>query len=229
MLTQLISIIDLHIPKQGTTDKWKWRASPKGIYSTRATYELLIMKKPGPNNINTEAFSLIWNKTALPKVRVHAWRILWERLPTTTKLQRRRSLPPGANINCVFCDASLESVRHVFFECGFAYRFWMECLSWLGVKTVLSSNPSISLLHFSRLLRGAKGLEFAVCMWKCVVWLIWKVRNDIIFKGEQIENIKLLEELKVRLWSWLMAKNQRCSTWSFEDWSCQPGKLVYEF
>ncbi|KAL8506992.1 hypothetical protein ACS0TY_017755 [Phlomoides rotata] len=61
-----------------------------------------------------EDFVLVWNKLALPKVRVHAWRVLWERVPTTIKLQRRRCLPNGTNINCIFCDSSPKYVRHVF-------------------------------------------------------------------------------------------------------------------
>ncbi|KAL8529093.1 hypothetical protein ACS0TY_006529 [Phlomoides rotata] len=228
MLNELISVVNLHIPKQDVADKWRWRAGPKGVYSTKAAYEFLIERKAGPSNLNLDAFSLIWNKMALPKVRVHAWRILWERLPTTTKLQQRSSLPPGANINCAFCDASPESVRHVFFECPFVYMFWMDCLNWLGVKTALSSSPSINLLHFSRFFRGNLGKDFAVCVWECVVWLIWKARNAIIFKGEQLGNLKLLEEQKFRLWSWLSVKYQRISNWSFEEWNKAPVKLIYE-
>lgn len=71
---------------------------------------------------------MIWNKIALPKVRVHAWRVIWERVVTTMKLQRRRCLPQDADVSCVFCGKSPKSVRHVFFECVFTYHIWMEVL-----------------------------------------------------------------------------------------------------
>lgn len=86
-----------------------------GEYTTRAAYAQLIRRKIRNNSEEKEEFKLIWNRIALPKVRIHAWRVLWERVPTTTKLQSRRCLPQGTDVNCPFCGTTPEVVRQVFF------------------------------------------------------------------------------------------------------------------
>lgn len=97
MLNDLISVISLHIPKQDEADKWRCQPGTNGKYSTKVVYEHLHRLKSDPNEEGKEEFTLILNKIALPKVRVRAWRVLWEQRPTTTKLQRRRCLPPNTN------------------------------------------------------------------------------------------------------------------------------------
>ncbi|KAL8515929.1 hypothetical protein ACS0TY_014580 [Phlomoides rotata] len=82
----------------------------------------------------------------------------------------------------------------------------MECFKWLGFSTVLSSNPSTNLLHFSRILRGRKERVIAVSIWECIIWIIWKARNANIFRSERAVMDKLLTEIKIRSWSWIQAK-----------------------
>ncbi|KAL8472711.1 hypothetical protein ACS0TY_029801 [Phlomoides rotata] len=94
-------------------DTWRWRIGMERSYSMRKTYEHLLFTKMGENEGHMEDFSLIWNKLAPPKVRLHAWRVIWERIPTTTKLQTRRSLPQNVGVNCIFCNEVPESVRHI--------------------------------------------------------------------------------------------------------------------
>ncbi|KAL8541385.1 hypothetical protein ACS0TY_002590 [Phlomoides rotata] len=72
LLNNLMYVIVVPIPKQDVADKWKWKVASNGIYSTKKAYELLIRMKSDLSNMDMEAFSLIWNKIALPKVRVHA-------------------------------------------------------------------------------------------------------------------------------------------------------------
>lgn len=59
--------------------------------------------------------------------------------------RRRNILPSTANVECIFCKKEEESVRHVFFECEYSYKLWMECLSWLGIQTALPSNQRVNL------------------------------------------------------------------------------------
>ncbi|KAL8456634.1 hypothetical protein ACS0TY_034751 [Phlomoides rotata] len=122
-------------------DIWRWRNGVYGIYSTKATYEVLLRNK-FDMGVECKEFTLVWNKLVLPKVRVHAWRMLWEKVPTTTKLLRRNYLTTGVDTNCMFCNSDPESVTHNFLECEFLYKTWMSCLNWFGVKATLPSNPT---------------------------------------------------------------------------------------
>ncbi|KAL8511876.1 hypothetical protein ACS0TY_018349 [Phlomoides rotata] len=168
----------------------------------------------------------IWNKLVPSKVRVYAWRVLWERIPTISELQRRGILPQNANSNCIFCKSQVETVRHVIFECDFTYAVWMQCSRWMGVDTILSSSPSINLLHFRENCSEKNGKEFAVCVWLCVIWAIWKMRNASIFRHEEPSVNKAFGEVKSRLWSWLRPWIKDINEVKFRDWACNP-RIVF--
>lgn len=226
MLENLSLIINGCDIKMRVEDRWCWSPGDKQSYTINVAYRRLQQDKLGEQGLKKEEFWLIWNKLAPQKVKVHAWRVLWERIPTMVLLAQRNILPPNASNNCVFCTVCPETVRHVFFECDVTYRLWMLCLNWLGIESVLSSKPKLNLLHFSRLLKGKRGKEIAVCIWECMIWLIWKARNAIIFRNEQIMEKRIIDELKSRLWSWVVPELQGNGHWRFTNWSTSPRSLL---
>ncbi|KAL8522493.1 hypothetical protein ACS0TY_012601 [Phlomoides rotata] len=221
-LNDLTCVLNNCFLKQDTQDTWIWKTGTEGHYAVKKAYSMLLQQKLGEMGEPREDFNLIWNKTTPLKVRINAWRIIWERIPTTTQLQRRNALPPNTNLNCPFCNEEQETVRHIFFECEFSYKIWMACLNWLGEYSVLPSNPSTNLLSFSRLFRGNQRRWVAVSIWECVVWLIWKTRNDLVFQHKRNECDKILEELKYRTWSWFQERMGGRENLCFEDWIAQP-------
>lgn len=138
-------------------------------YSTKGAYEELVKQKGQRVQGEKEELRLIWNKLVPSKVQLHVWRVLLERLPTCTKLQRRNILSTNANVECIFCKKEDESVRHVFFECEYSYKLWMDCLKCLGIQTTLPSNPSMNLLLFSKFIRGKRGKMIAICLCECII------------------------------------------------------------
>ncbi|KAL8498941.1 hypothetical protein ACS0TY_022048 [Phlomoides rotata] len=169
--------------------------------------------------IAAEDFKLIWRTFAPAKVKVHVWRVLRERIPTKMNLFRRNVLSHGDDLKCVWCGDHNETVRHVLFECYFSFRVWMEVCKWMGVETVLHSSPSKILLQFSRLLGGIRGRTMGVCIWECVVWLLWKGRNVKLFRNEEITGESIIQELKARSWSWAVEREQWRSFCSFSEWN----------
>ncbi|KAL8536668.1 hypothetical protein ACS0TY_012020 [Phlomoides rotata] len=134
--------------KQGVKDRWIWRRTLEGIYKTKGVYEWLQQQiSEGEQEENRIAeYKKIWNKYVPSKVIIHAWRVLRESVSSRSKLHRKGILISSDDLNCVLCGNCLETVRHVFFECHVSYQVWMECAKWLGINTVLSSNPRINLL-----------------------------------------------------------------------------------
>lgn len=66
---------------------------------------------------------------------------------------------------------------------------------------------------------------YDVCIWECTSWLIWKTRNAILFRKEQIVMSKLVEELKARSWSWISTRNAKMLEYLFADWSSNPRRV----
>ncbi|KAL8474246.1 hypothetical protein ACS0TY_030897 [Phlomoides rotata] len=95
--------------EEGGNDEWRWNRARDDIYSTKMAYDWLLGNKDVTQHMERRKFKLIWNKLVSSKIQVHAWRVIRERVPTTTNLQRRNVLPQNANINCSFCDSNLET------------------------------------------------------------------------------------------------------------------------
>ncbi|KAL8542626.1 hypothetical protein ACS0TY_003489 [Phlomoides rotata] len=226
LLNDMISVLGFSSLKQGIVDTWRWRIGVDGIYSTKKAYEHLLLRKIGDIEGTKEEFELIWNNLVPPKIHFHSWRVLWERIPTTMKMSNRRSLPSNVSTNCIFCNEVPETVHHIFFECNFSYQVWMEIFKWLGFSSVLSSRPSTNLLHFSRLLRGKKGKEILVSIWDCIIWIIWKTRNEFVFQQVQFSKNKFIEELQARVWGWINEKYINSSVADYIVWIQEPMKIM---
>ncbi|KAL6518068.1 hypothetical protein OROMI_033769 [Orobanche minor] len=171
-------------------------------------------------------FKLIWKSYAPVKVIANAWRVLWDRLPTKTNLRRRKFLDTNSNMKCVLCGVNDESGKHFFFECSISYKVWMECFKWLGLSTVMQSNSFSNLIRNSRLLRGVQGRKVVVTLWSCIVWRLWKSRNDVIFNDADFCLDVVVEDIKARLWSWCFVKKIGCSSFSFRDWLVNPRMVL---
>ncbi|KAL8476373.1 hypothetical protein ACS0TY_028883 [Phlomoides rotata] len=69
----------------------------------------------------------------------------------------------------MLCEKKEETGNHVFFECEVAHKIWMCCFEWLGIATVLHSDPCVSLLAHSYMFKGNKSRQKTVAIWLCVV------------------------------------------------------------
>ncbi|KAL8550447.1 hypothetical protein ACS0TY_009035 [Phlomoides rotata] len=66
---------------------------------------------------------------------------------------------------------------------------------------MLHLNPCLNLLAHSSVFKGKNSRHKVITIWLCVVWLLWKQRNAIIFEGVEFSIDKTVDELKARLWS----------------------------
>ncbi|KAL8478393.1 hypothetical protein ACS0TY_030339 [Phlomoides rotata] len=74
--------------KREKEDKWRWEPEPKGTYTTRSVYNWLTTKSDGhgEEEEGESNIKVVWTKFSHLKVSFHAWRVLKERIPTTTNL-----------------------------------------------------------------------------------------------------------------------------------------------
>jgi hypothetical protein len=77
--------------------------------------------------------------------------------------------------NCVLCNASVEeSLTHLFLECPFA----IQCWSVISVQVDQNIDPFQNLQSFKDQLQVPFFMEIIILM----CWMIWKARNDLIFR-----------------------------------------------
>lgn len=103
--------------------------------------------------------------------------------------------------------AQYKSSDHLSVCCPVTLDTWRGCVTWLGISTALPNQVIDFFLWYSGLLHPKRGIKFAICIWECVVWILWKTINKVIFEGGEINVHRILEEAKGRVWSWCIVKN----------------------
>jgi len=141
------------------------------------------------------------------KVSIVAWRLLKDRLPTKTNLQRRGSLQATTN-TCVSGCGSAESASHLFLQCKVFSSLWYHIKSWIGIY---GADPQNIIDHFYQFIH-CSGYSKARCsclqlIWLLCVWLVWHERNNRLFNNIETPIVQLLEKAKFHSLWWLKAHN----------------------
>jgi len=111
---------------------WKWSFDkPLMQYDSRHLYTILHHKHPLSSVLNARWVSSdpesrwvhrlhsVWSVRLSYKLRVFAWMVLYQSLPTKARLAKT-CLSDGL---CTVCHNS-ETVKHIFWECQFARTCW---------------------------------------------------------------------------------------------------------
>lgn len=56
-------------------------------------------------------------------------------------------------------------------------------------------------IGYIRILNGKVWKTFAICIWVCIIWVVWKRINKLIFENVEFNTIHFVDEIKSRLWS----------------------------
>ncbi|MFS7939565.1 putative reverse transcriptase zinc-binding domain-containing protein [Helianthus anomalus] len=155
-------------------------------------------------DINLPPNTFCWNRWVIGKSMAFVWRAIEEKIPSATALRNK-----GMNqieVTCKTCGAVEESAVHILLRCNFAKRVWEAITKWLRIPMVnIDGNlkellQEILELHRSRNVR--KAIHATVIQ---TMWILWKTRNEKLFKGKQsviqtvIEDIKNASFLDVKL------------------------------
>ncbi|KAK9041456.1 hypothetical protein V6N11_016556 [Hibiscus sabdariffa] len=75
----------------------------------------------------------------------------------------------------------------------------------LGVATVLHRDPKVFLQAWNATAKACNA-EWVCYIPSIVIWTVWLFRNDVIFKGNDVDWIQVDFLVKFRIASWLLAK-----------------------
>lgn len=87
---------------------------------------------------------------------------------------------------------------------------------WWGCSVVL---PNSIVTHFLQ-----HDLALAL-IWIAVVGAIWSLRNNVIFKGDEVEIVKVVNFIQYKVWLWIKASNHYFSSSLFE-WVTNPRACI---
>ncbi|GJY27220.1 RNA-directed DNA polymerase, eukaryota, reverse transcriptase zinc-binding domain protein [Tanacetum coccineum] len=165
-----------YVNLSSTQDSWKWHIGSDGSFtvaSTRTHSDLSMLP--------SWASSTAWIKCLPRKINIFLWRFNLDRLPHRLNLSKH-SLDIDSII-CPVCNINVESAEHVFFSYEMAAQVWRLIRIWCNI----SDSAMPSYLNWSSWIDAIprpqikKKKLFVIIV--CMLWTIWKYRNDVTFNS----------------------------------------------
>lgn len=205
---------------EGAADRWWWGGDKDGIYSVKDAYTELAKLHSRQSSQRPDAASCgyIWKSSAVLKAKLTAWRLLRNCLPTKDNVSKRVDLEAEA-MGCVVCGKARESARHLFLECERGAAIWSHVLRWIGVSWVAPNRVEGHLSSFAGMFPGKKWRRRMGGLWICVIWVLWRWRNEMFFVSKEWDLGRILEEIKCRFHSWCAIGNEVETLLNYHSWA----------
>ncbi|XP_071694759.1 uncharacterized protein [Rutidosis leptorrhynchoides] len=197
-------------------DSWKWTLSSNGMFTVKKLSSLIdvqLIGFPSPRHHTPR------NILVPKKIEIFAWRLLKKRLPVRLELDKRGI--DLHSVRCPLCDDDVESVDHSFVFCKYSRDIWERIYKWwnLGnfssfdIPDILNDNLNIASSCFGKKL------------WQALKWvasyLIWKNRNNMVFKGKYWSTPVMVNEIQVNSFEWI-ASWSKCRNLDWLVWTSNP-------
>ncbi|GKV35665.1 hypothetical protein SLEP1_g43906 [Rubroshorea leprosula] len=214
-LEKMLEATKLH---QGRKDKWDWKYSMDGSYTTSTGYANLAASQ---EQSQKHVFGRVWNPNAPSKVCGFSWQLLLNRIPTKTNLFKRGIIKDPAEVMCSLCKEYMEDCDHLFLSCKITTEIWNRCLNWWGVQAVLASNVWDGFRQHEGIAVSKRMRVGWEVVWFALVWTIWLTRNEVLFNNKIVDKNKLFDLVQVRSFHWLTNRG-KVLRYSFSDWLLNP-------
>ncbi|OVA15951.1 Reverse transcriptase zinc-binding domain [Macleaya cordata] len=176
------AILKIPIPQSEVPDKIIWTKTTNGIFTTKSLYRSLADLHGSTSMIQsysstTFPWSKFWQcKQISPRVLYFIWRVLNNAIAVR---HNNNKFIPALIAECPLCHMHTETVDHLFVRCSFTQALWFA--SPLGL--ILDKEDSCSTL-LSSWLSTPDGYT-AFHMAACLMWSLWKARNNLVFNNVQ--------------------------------------------
>ncbi|XP_071740839.1 uncharacterized protein [Rutidosis leptorrhynchoides] len=218
-LNELLSI--LHGFKFSSTlpDSWPWFLNNDGRFVV-STLNSLINSELLPTIVSPK--ETMRNSFIPQHLGIFVWRVKRNRLPVLSELDRR-----GVDLDsilCPICKNDIETVDHTLLLCPFAADVWSRVCRWWNCF-------SSSFVSFDELFVGTSHSLIPnkySKLWQAVEWItgymIWKHRNDLVFKKKRSIGPMLVSEIQLKAYEWISNRSRKPSlNWS--QWLINPNSF----
>lgn len=206
-LAEALPLIHLIAPDLQLTDpislmnqkdqlSWRWIAS--GTYSASSFYKAVMWE--GKIRWN---FMIAWQCKAPTTVRIFSNLMLMEKVLTYDAMTNRGI---QCDARCVVCSTGeTETALHLFFQFLYAQVMWRLVARSLGREIMYQGHSVQHIWEQSwRMVRdsGAFNGKTWATWFACTCWWLWKERNGIVFRGQNLGHRVLLKKIldDERIW-----------------------------
>ncbi|XP_071694603.1 uncharacterized protein [Rutidosis leptorrhynchoides] len=153
------------------------------------------------------------------KVEVFVWRVLKGRILVLIELDKR-----GVNLHsvrCPKCDNAIECISHSLLSCEKVRDIWVRIFDWWSMPRP----PNFDLRGLLEGNLGQVGSELGKNLWQAVMWmcmyLVWKSRNEKVFKNKDWNVSVAVCEIQVKSYEWV-AKRCKAKVIDWDSWLHNP-------
>lgn len=114
------AILAIQVPQHDVGDRVAWSRSKNGSYDVKTGYQFWYDQHIGENLVpQSGGWSRLWKLNIPQKIKIFIWRLCRNNLPVHMLLRAK-----GINVpsTCPMCNADIEHLLHIFFDCHFAER-----------------------------------------------------------------------------------------------------------
>ncbi|XP_057803519.1 uncharacterized protein LOC131018833 [Salvia miltiorrhiza] len=198
-----------------------WVTSKDGMFHPRDLY-FAIANASTSEEQATDHWPSLWWKAIPLKVSAFVWKALLDRLPTKDNLIKRGILHSQEDGVCSLCWVQDESSCHVLLICYEALLVWSKVCGWIDCSLLYAATLKEHFEEFVSFGVGKVKKKILGLIWQCVVWRIWKARNEKIFKNSIPIAENIVESIKFCSWKWLKAHYPSSFYASLHEWSSHP-------
>jgi hypothetical protein len=174
-------------------DKLWWLPSRKGVFEVKSFYRAL-----SPHGLGSFPWKSVWKSKAPPRVAFFVWTAVHSKILTLDNLGRRGLVVVN---RCWLYESDVESVDHLFLHCAAARDLWIAFFARFGLCWVMPRSVKELLASW-----WTAGRTRSAVVWKmvphCILWCIWRERNNRCFEGLSRTREELLHFFLVTLFSW---------------------------
>jgi hypothetical protein len=199
VIVQFLSIWDLvrAVRLSPVPDRFVWKWSPNGIYSSSSAYAALLLGR-----VDILGACQIW-KTQMPgKCKFFAWLVLHGRCWTSDRLHCHGLKDSDS---CALCAQEVETLDHLLVDCVFSRETWFRTLGHILLPLLAPDRPmSLAAWWCSARKSVAKTWckGFNAFVW-LVAWSIWRQRNRHVHDREALMPVALVPAIldEARTWA----------------------------
>jgi hypothetical protein len=212
-VTECSSLLCNFVLQDHVLDRWRWVSDPVNGYSVKGTYQYLMLSD---TSLERGLFDTAW----LKQVPLFGGFYATDSLPKTIS-----SIGEFFIMTTFFCIGGCgctETTSHLLFRCDIFGNVWHGVYQWLCISFISPDSVREHLIQFGHLMGLPRSTQsFFKVTWHACVWIVWKERNNRIFKSKALDLGQLVDKVKFVSFSWLRA-NRLTSAFSYNDWWRHP-------
>jgi hypothetical protein len=173
----------------GSSDHFEWGWSPSGQYSSRSSYNALLL-----GQVVVLDAKQLWKVKAPNEVHFFWWLVLHGCCWASDRLQHHGLRNNGP---CVLCQQEAKTLHHLLVQCAFSRETWFKVLRWCEWQHLALTSTDLAVnwwLNARKRVPRTRRLSFDYLV-LLVARQIWLQRNDRVFRGQCKQPSTLINQI----------------------------------